>query len=233
MDYSLKLIKNQGISYLTSPKLNKNHKIFIAFTNKDTGNLGLHVGDLSTSVIKNRQKLCEATKIDLNDLTCAKQTHSDNFTVVKKSDVGRGSISYDVAIDNCDCLITKEAGVPLALFFADCLPLILVALDSREIAVIHAGRKGVKREIATKVLKKLLQSHPTESIRAFIGPHVGDCCYEVDLEQTVRRQLIGLGIPKSNVVSAGICTSCQNKHYFSYRVDNKCGRQAALAIIKK
>ena len=64
---------------------------------------------------------------------------------------------------------------------ADCVPILLLDRTKEVVAVIHAGWKGTRSQIATKTVQKMqeIYSSKVEDIIAFIGPAIGRCCYEV------------------------------------------------------
>jgi YfiH family protein len=81
-----------------------------------------------------------------------------------------------------DAIATARAGVPLAVFTADCLPVILAEPDQRVLAVAHAGWRGTVAGILPRLLETLAGRFGARSARlhAAVGPSIGPCCYEVD-----------------------------------------------------
>ena len=78
-------------------------------------------------------------------------------------------------------MITNIPDVPLMIYTADCVPIVLVDTKRKVIADIHAGWRGTYAEIVVKTIKSMLNnfgSNP-EDIVAIIGPAIGPCCYEV------------------------------------------------------
>ncbi len=80
-----------------------------------------------------------------------------------------------------DILITGRVGLPLAIFTADCLPLVVYDRRSRRLAVAHAGWRGTVEAAARVAVHALVEAggRPDEFVAA-IGPSIGPCCYEVD-----------------------------------------------------
>ena len=81
-----------------------------------------------------------------------------------------------------DALFTRERGRPLAVFTADCVPLIVADPERRVLALAHAGWRGTVRGIAGRLVAALVEQGAArpERLRAAIGPSIGPCCYEVD-----------------------------------------------------
>ena len=80
-----------------------------------------------------------------------------------------------------DVLVTAEPDVPLAIFTADCLALILYDPAARALSVAHVGWRGTVRgagQAAVAALREL-GSRPAHVIAA-ISPSIGPCCYEID-----------------------------------------------------
>jgi len=90
--------------------------------------------------------------------------------------------------DGFDVLVTRERGVGLSIFTADCLALTLVDLDAGALSVCHAGWRGTARDVPGVAVAALreLGAQPSRIV-ATIAPSIGPCCYEVD--EPVTREL--------------------------------------------
>lgn len=75
----------------------------------------------------------------------------------------------------CDALYTNTKGIALVVQTADCVPVFLVG--DREIAVVHAGWKGIALDIVGKAIATLSHVHT-----AIIGPCIGVQSYQVGEE---------------------------------------------------
>jgi YfiH family protein len=185
--------------------------------------------------------------------------HGDRVAIVKDPDIGAGALSFKNSIKGVDALISDRRLVPLMLFFADCMPVILVEPERRVIGVIHAGWRGVYSSIIENTVESISRGWAIEpdEIVAFIGPSIGGCCFQVspdllrkfsdlfgesqdwfngdriDLPALGRNQLIKSGVLADNIYLCNdCCTSCRNELFFSYRAEaGKTGRQAALVVI--
>jgi polyphenol oxidase len=83
-----------------------------------------------------------------------------------------------------DGLITRAAGLLLAVQTADCLPVILVDPKRRAVGVFHAGWRGTLKRIVEKgvgEMRRCFGTHPRD-LKAAIGPGIHACCYEVGAE---------------------------------------------------
>ncbi|HUG36430.1 MAG TPA: peptidoglycan editing factor PgeF, partial [Candidatus Limnocylindrales bacterium] len=80
-----------------------------------------------------------------------------------------------------DALLTEEPGRPLAIFSADCLPVVIYDRAAPRLAVAHAGWRGTVQAVARAAVQAMITagSRP-EALVAAIGPSIGPCCYEVD-----------------------------------------------------
>lgn len=240
---------------------------FVAFTTRLGGisrepfrslNLAFHVGDEPKRVLKNRSLLARSLQFPLENLTTSQQVHGSQICFVDKDSIGAGWEGEEKAFPKTDGLVTIEKGAVLAMFFADCVPLVLVDFSGRVVGVAHAGRKGLLAEIGQKFVEFAAQSSRVSpgNFWCWIGPSIGACCYEVaegignefsakfpgsvkkieekpklDLKFVSRMQLLKAGVKSENIWISSHCTSCQERLYFSYRRDgNKTGRQAALVF---
>ena len=156
------------------------------------------------------------------------QVHGANVVRVNAKDDGK-------TIPNCDALVTNDPKVELVARTADCLPLSVRDKKSRAIGVIHAGWRGLAKEIIAKTIRlmqKEFSSNP-EDLEISIGPHICKKHYEVkedvagkfakyrikkylDLAGVAALQLTELGVRKENIKIDKKCTF-EDKDLFSYR----------------
>ena len=80
-----------------------------------------------------------------------------------------------------DALVSDRPALPLAIFTADCLPVVIYDAEGGRLALAHAGWRGTVQSIARAAVGALVAagSRP-ETLVAAIGPSIGPCCYEVD-----------------------------------------------------
>ena len=212
-------------------------------------NLGLLTGDNGDIVRKNRQRFCQVVGVEFQRVVTAQQVHGDRVAVVSEEDAGKGSLEYSQAIGGTDALVTNSVNLPLLMFFADCVPVMLVDPVQRVIGIAHAGWKGTIAKIAAKTLTTMQQTFGCNlsDCYAAIGPSIGPCCYEVDEAVTVklqaaftfweqllqpqgdrwrldlweanRRQLVAMGMPDQNIAVSRVCTACHRELFFSHRAD--------------
>jgi len=80
-----------------------------------------------------------------------------------------------------DALASDRPGLPLAIFTADCLPVVIYDADGGRLALAHAGWRGTVESVTRAAGDALIAagSRP-ESLVAAVGPSIGPCCYEVD-----------------------------------------------------
>ena len=113
-----------------------------------------------------------AAKLDPGRVTYARQVHG--------AGVLRAPATGGYAGDG-DVLITTERGVPLAIFTADCLAIIVWDSIARVPVLAHVGWRGTARGAARVAVQTALEAGGRpERLHAAIGPSIGPCCYEVD-----------------------------------------------------
>ena len=69
---------------------------------------------------------------------------------------------------------------PVAVYTADCLPVLFADRNKRIVAAVHAGLKGTLAGVLTRAVEKLgEQGCEPQDLVVAIGPAMGPCCYEL------------------------------------------------------
>lgn len=79
-----------------------------------------------------------------------------------------------------DAVVSGEAGIPVGVVTADCVPILMASESGRAVGAIHAGWRGLARGVVAAGVDALRHLCPDEALVAAVGPHIGPCCYEVD-----------------------------------------------------
>lgn len=144
-----------------------------------------------------------------------------------------------------DGIITNMQNCAVGVFTADCVPIILVDETLKVISALHSGWKGTINNIAKEGVEKMIFKYGSkpENIKAFIGPHNRECCYEVSdeliksfkekdlfkhsninsgrmlsLSQCIKIQLAQLNLKDKNIFDLNLCTYCSKEpNLYSYR----------------
>lgn len=261
-----------GVAFHAVPELASSAGMLVAFSERGGGvsgapyetlNLAAHVGDDPASVDENRARLLEATGIGSHKdrLTTAGQVHGTTLVEVTAELAGAGARAGGgrPPVASADALWTRERNVPLLLLFADCVPVVLVRPSIPAIAVVHAGWRGAAAGIAGVVARTLISLGGEDDCWAYVGPHIGACCYTVgpevhaafasvsqsckssdtlsqvprplDLARAVTADLARSGVPEERQWHLGICTAHSTHRFYSYRAEGLTGRHGALAAI--
>ena len=80
-----------------------------------------------------------------------------------------------------DGVVSASPGTPVAVFTADCVPILLATSCGTAVAAVHAGWRGLAAGVVAAGIAAVreLARRPSPLVAA-IGPHIGACCYEVD-----------------------------------------------------
>ena len=106
------------------------------------------------------------------------QVHSDHIFLLKD----KQKTPEQVLKIKADAIITHLSEIPIGIFTADCLPILIYDPRNRVAAAIHAGRKGTCQDIVNKTIISMNREYgcrPRDLV-AGIGPGIGGCCYEID-----------------------------------------------------
>ena len=159
-------------------------------------------------------------------------------TVLRVSDPGFAG--------EADALLTAESDLCLSVAVADCVPVALVG--EREIGMVHSGWRGTLAGVSGKAARELAGS----GIRAYIGPSIRRCCYEVSedlaekfaaefgdevissrflsLQDAIRIDLEAAGV---EVHDLGLCCGCRPDVFYSHRVQKPLTGRNLASIVRE
>ncbi|ATM96992.1 inner membrane protein [Yersinia frederiksenii] len=208
----------------------------------DSLNLGTHVGDITATVIANRQCLVEQAGLPqmpvwLEQVHGTRVLHLDGSTI---SDV------------QADAVYSRVSGQVCAVMTADCLPVLFCSLAGDEVAAAHAGWRGLCAGVLEQTMAQF--NAAPASIIAWLGPAIGPQQFEVgeevkqafinidaqataafipsgtqylaDIYLLARQRLQAVGIHA--IYGGDRCTVSETQQFFSYRRDGITGRMASL-----
>ena len=144
----------------------------------DSLNLGGSCGDQPDRVSENFRRFCAAVGTDPERLVKNQQVHGDAVRTVTGADVT--SFPGQPGTVEADGLLTREAGVCLAAFSADCIPVLLCDPVKKAACAVHAGWRGTALGVAARGVERMAQvcgSDPRDVLAA-IGPGISACCFE-------------------------------------------------------
>ncbi len=158
--------------------------------------------------------------------------------------------------DGFDGMITDKS-IYLQIRTADCMPVFLFVPDKKIVCALHAGWKGLMVGIISNAIDLLLSKGvKVKDIICVIGPHIGNCCYDVpyariktfqtkdrighaisekredrwylDIGSVAVNAILTKGIKRKNIDNFDVCTKC-NKEFASFRRDkDKSGRNISV-----
>ena len=183
----------------------------------DALNVSVKVGDDPEAVGENMDMIHEATG------------HRPSAWVRQVAGDGAVRVSVGGFAGEADALITSQEDLCLNVAVADCVPVALVG--EGEVAMVHSGWRGTLAGISGKVAGRM-----SGRTRAYIGPCIRGCCYEVSAElaeafagefgdgvvegrylslpAAIGADLERVGV---EVVDLGLCTGCRPDLFFSHR----------------
>lgn len=81
-----------------------------------------------------------------------------------------------------DAHYTAKSNEALLISTADCMPIMIYCRQTKRIAAVHAGWRGVENKIIKKTLQQLISTgSTTKDFKFWIGPHILQDSFEVDL----------------------------------------------------
>ena len=176
----MRLLTYKNIKYFQSDLLNKHNFIHFFFTKRYEKNTPIELQN----------------ELDLiSTIHFLNQVHSNQIIQINNT--------LDLKPKMADCLITKERNKSLWIYTADCLPILIADIKTRNIAACHCGLNGLKNRIISKTLKKLIKiGSKKKNLIISIGPSIKGDKYQVDLKdvhnliiQIIGKRNIGLSYP--------------------------------------
>ena len=149
-------------------------------------NLGDGVGDDTDHVRENIEIFCRALGIERAQLYTQSQVHGDRVR-----ELGAEDAPKKVALNKGDALITRTAGVGVAIRTADCVPILIAHPLSGAVCAVHAGWRGAVAGIASKAIHAL--GVQPEGLLCAIGPHIHAPSFEIGHEVAEQMQDAALG----------------------------------------
>ncbi|PCI04789.1 MAG: multi-copper polyphenol oxidoreductase [Gammaproteobacteria bacterium] len=215
-----------------------------------TFNLAGHVGDDVSSVKNNRAKLRTDCQLPSEPIWL-EQVHGNK---VINADAQRVK---NTGLIQADASFTQTKGVVCAVLTADCLPVFFCNKAATEVAVAHAGWRGLHAGIISQTVQAM--SSPAAEILVSLGPAIGPRAFEVggdvfrafvdanrqnvsafvattrghylcDIYQLARNELRSLGI--DNIAGGDYCTFRDEQLFYSFRRQKNTGRMSNLIWIE-
>lgn len=217
-------------------------------------NLGLTRHDPKENVLENRRRFEMAAGFSRPKML--RQVHSATVLDIPSEE--------EDGVQEGDALVSGTFGRALGILTADCLPVILHDPVPSAIGIAHASRVGTAQGVSAAAVKKMVDRHGADPsrLRAYLGPGIGPCCYEVgkdvlgdyqrrvpgwrefatprgedrfalDLWGLNRSQLESAGVPARQIHCLDLCTACRPDEFFSYRRDGLgTGRMMSVVFLK-
>lgn len=205
-------------------------------------NLGDHVDDQTSAVAENRRRVRAGLALP-GEPVWLKQVHGNR--VVDAAGVPPGTTA--------DGAYAAERGVVCAILTADCMPIFVCNRAGTEVALLHAGWRGLADGVIEKGLERFRA--PGSELLVWLGPAIGPAAYEVgeelrdifvvqdadaaevfrpgargkwymNLYAAARRRLTARGVRA--IYGGDYCTAAQANLFFSHRRDGVTGRMASL-----
>ena len=204
---------------------------------QNTLNLATHVHDDPKAVDENWRRFSKASAWSRETVATCQQVHGASILEVSTG----GHHARDA-----DALISRQPGLAVGVFTADCVPILVVDPGKREVAAIHCGWKGVLAKLADKTITQLVggDDDRRSELLVWIGAAIQCDSYEVgpevaqqfdesvykqgkpgkfqlDLPKAIHDQLQQSGIVNFNIENCSIDTYTFSKSVFSFRADAK------------
>lgn len=202
--------------------MKKNYKIQHGTSTVAYGNMALHTGDSVQEVLNNRERFSNDIGVDPQTWTLLEQTHSLN--IIKIDETNKFSGAKDQSpLKDFDALYTRELDVPIGVFTADCIPIIIYDEAQDLICAIHSGWKGSINSFLAIVINYLVeheQCNPS-TMRLYMGPSILEEHFEI--KQDIIDLLAAMPFDTSRFISKRDDKFYANMPALNARLANNCG----------
>lgn len=157
------------------------------------------------------------------ELATGEQVHGNGVAVVEAP--------TGTPLPGVDALISRQAGVLLGVYVADCCAVYLVDRESGAFGLAHSGRVGTELGIVPRAIARMGEAFGVrpENLRVQLSPCIRPPHYEADFAAEIRRQCVSSGVPAHEVFDSGTSTADSPDRYYSYRMEKGAtGRMLAL-----
>ena len=212
-------------------------------------NLATHVGDDLQAVKANRVKLLEDLGLP-SEPVWLEQVHSNKVVCIDELDDSKTTAPVVI---QADASVSRKKGAVCTVLTADCLPVFFCNQNGTEVAVAHAGWRGLHAGIISNTIKAMFSS--PDEILVSLGPAIGPQVFEVgdevfeafvtknslnssafvattkghylcNIYQLARIELESLGVVQ--IAGENYCTYSEPQRFYSYRRQKNTGRMASV-----
>lgn len=174
----------------------------------DGFNLAQHVEDDFLAVEQNRSHLVDLLQAQsqskLASLVWGSQVHGVDVVGLP---LGDNSLESPI---EADAFYTQTPLQPCLVMTADCLPVVFCSKQGDEVAVAHAGWRGLANGVLEQTLKQF--KAPSSQIMAWLGPAIGKDQFEVGAE--VRENFLAYSLDRNTL------TKVENAFIESSNINN-------------
>lgn len=109
-------------------------------------------------------------------IVALRQVHGDGVVIFN------GEEPKDIWYKEGDALLTRFPGWALAVFTADCFPILIYDSGQGAVGIVHAGWRGTAKGVVSKAIKKMQEvfKSSVKDMQIGIGPGICSSCLEVD-----------------------------------------------------
>ena len=213
-------------------------------------------GDDPAAVQENFTRCATALGVGLDKLFVLSQVHGTHAVVLTGLEDRE-----EVLLREGDITASNVSGVACGVRSADCVCILLGDRLTGAVTAVHSGWVGTVANVVGAGVQTLRKLSPSANIVAAIGPHIEQCCFEVDddvaerlanasslgpsvvdrsrkkphvnLRRIVRAQLVAAGVDDACIDDVHGCTMCNRERYFSFRRDAKNSGRLLAAIVAR